>query len=393
MGTSGIWSGEAVAVTLEIVLAGGGHAHVEVLRRLASLDQTGLRLTVVSPDRFAAYSGMLPGLVAGHYSWDDCHIDLAGLCRRARARLVAGTVARLDPQARVIVLDDGSAVPFDLLSLNTGSTPDLRSTPGAEPFATPVKPMREFLTAWDRVLAAGAAKELPPPAMAVVGAGAGGVEIALALHHRLSTLGESGLQLTLAGERFLDGYPASVQRGARRAIGRAGIRLVDKVKAAAVTRTQLSLSDGQQIASDFTVWAVGASAPPWIAASGLAVDHRGFLAVDEFLKSRSHDRIFAAGDAASLDPAVPKAGVYAVRQGPVLAHNLLASARGETLDAYRPQPRFLSLISLGGRRALASWGPFKAEGAAIWRLKDHIDRKFMRRYRSGPPGASSESPE
>lgn len=362
-----------------LVLAGGGHAHVEVLRLLAARADSGWRVTLVNPEASALYSGMMPGLVAGHYARKDCEIALAPLCQRAGARLVKDHVSSLDAPGRALTLASGESLRFDLLSLNTGSTPDLHSVEGADRHAVSVKPMSGFMTAWNQVL--DAQKRMPRSLLdaVVVGAGAGGVEVALAIQHRLATMG-GAVQVTVASDQFLSGYPDSVRSGVDRVFRSAGIRRLDGVRAMAVTDAAVTFSSGQSVSSGFTVWAIGASAPAWIAASGLATDARGFLAVDTFLRSKSHPRVFAAGDIASLENPVPKAGVFSVRQAPILASNLFATFADAPLQPYAPQPRFLSLISLGNRRAIASWGPFKAEGAIVWRLKDHIDRKFIRRY-------------
>lgn len=369
-------------MTRSLVLAGGGHAHVEVLRRLAERRDSALRVTLVSSEPHAPYSGMLPGLIAGHYSWPECHIDLAALCGRAGARLVIGRVVGVDPKARVLLLDRADPLPWDLLSLNTGSTPSLSSVEGAFRFAIPIKPMNGFLSALQRMIEARERSPPAPMAVSVVGAGAGGVEVALALRHRLRGPGDASVQVTLAGEQLLDGYRPPVVRSVRRALARSRVDLLEGPRATLVTDSSVSFSEGREIPSHFTVWTTGASAPEWIARSSLATDARGFLAVDPFLRSRSDPSVFAAGDVASLDPPVAKAGVYAVREAPVLARNLLAAFHGTPLTPYVPQSHFLSLISLGSRSAVASWGGINLEGPLIWRLKDHIDRKFMRRYAS-----------
>jgi selenide,water dikinase len=336
-------------------------------------------VTLVNPEAASLYSGMMPGLIAGHYSRADCEINLVRLCQSAGARLILGSVAALDPEARALRLSTGSTLHWDFLSLNTGSEPDLTSVAGAERFAIPVKPMSGFIGAWERSIEQARDGAKGPFHSVVVGAGAGGVEVAMAIQHRLREVGGSA-RVTLASERFLEGYPESVQVAVRRELDQAQVKSLEGVRATAVRESSVSFSGGQNIESRFTVWAIGASAPGWVGQSGLTRDARGFLAVDAFLRSKSNPTVFAAGDIASLETPVPKAGVYAVRQAPVLAANLLAASEGAPLRQYDPKPRFLSLISLGDRRAIASWGPLKAKGAVVWRLKDHIDRKFIRRY-------------
>ena len=364
-----------------LVLAGGGHAHIEVLRRLGSQRATGHRLTVINPDRHSPYSGMLPGLIAGHYAWEQCHVDLGGLCSRAGAELVLAQVNSIDPETRTIALDNGCTLHWDLLSLNTGSTPDLAAVPGAHEYVVPIKPMSGFLRAWDARLQSTQEGPSGSARFTVVGGGAGGVEIVFAIHHGLQKRGLGQTALSLVTNELLATHPRRVRHIVVRALAAARIDLLEGRRAVEVKPGTLHFASGPALETTFTVWITGAAAPSWLARSRLATDARGFLTVDRSLQSVSHPWVLGAGDVASLaSRPVPKAGVYAVRQGPVLAENLMRLLRDESPIEYKPQRRFLSLLSLGERRAVASWSNWAAEGAWVWKLKDHIDRAFMRRY-------------
>ena len=327
---------------MRLLLLGGGHAHAAVLREWRGGD-----VTLVTPYPHHTYSGMLPGFVAGHYALDEIRIDLAALAARAGAKLVLGRVAALDAARRVARLGDGTEIPYDVASLNLGSASN------APAYALAAKPFETFLERWlelkDRV-----------KSVAVVGGGAAGVEVAMAAAHR------TGARVTLYSDRPMF-RPALARRIARQ-LGRNGVEL----------RAGVAFTDGAREPYDLVIWAAGASALPWLRASGLATDDRGFVLVDDKLRSVSHPEVFAAGDCATLrDAPHPKSGVYAVRHAEVLAHNL----RGGELRSYAPQRRTLALISCGARYAIADWNGWSAEGAWAWRWKDRIDRRWIAGFR------------
>lgn len=365
-----------------LVLAGGGHAHVEVLRRFAQSPEPDTELVLVSPADETPYSGMLPGVVAGHYARRDAHIDLRVLCVAARARFVRRAVTAIEPSQRWLTLAGGESLAYDLVSLDVGSTPPLPAIPGAAEVGTPVKPVDSFLDAWTGVLASAGEHSVR---IVVVGLGAGGVEIALAMGHRLRGQGGPGpSRVSLLGDssELLPGHADGVRCRVAARLSAQGLQVRTGVRIVSADRRGLLLADRSRVAADWIVWITGAAAPAWLDGSGLARDARGFVEVDATLRSTSHPEVFAAGDVASMRGAPrPKSGVHAVRQGPPLAANLRAALRGAPLLPHVPQARALSLISTGDRHAVASWGRFSVEGGWVWRWKDLIDRRFMSRYR------------
>ena len=375
-------------VTQDLVLIGGGHAHVEVLRRFGMQPEPGLRITLISRDVHTPYSGMLPGLVAGHYDFDETHIDLAPLARFAGARLYHDEVIGLDLLTRQVLCRGRPPVSYDLLSIDCGATPSL-AVPGAAAHAVPVKPVSSFSARWE-ALSARVQRDDAPLAIGVVGGGAGGVELLMAVHHGLARLpgvdlARLSFQLVTSGDDILPGHPARARRLCRRALDAAGIALVTGFTVSAVEPGAVRATDGRRVALDEILWVTQAAAPSWPHDAGLACDEDGFIRVDACLQSVSAPGVFAAGDVAAVEPYPrPKAGVFAVRQGPPLAANLRRAARDEALVPFRPQRRFLSLVSTGARHAVASRGPFACAGRWVWRWKDHIDRRFMRRYGEFP---------
>ncbi len=389
-----------VPVIKDIVLVGGGHAHVSVLRMFGMKPLPGVRLTLITRDIQTPYSGMLPGLIAGHYDCDDVHIDLGPLARFAGARLYHGEVEGLDLNERLVHVPGRPPVPYDLLSINTGSRPRTLDVPGALEHALPVKPIDRWLRDWEglqaRVLGSrGAFRVL------VVGGGAGGVELALSTQHRLTGLlrdrGDDVARLHYAlvtdGPEIFSTHNAGVRRRFRRVLGERGIGIHLDSKVVAVEPAGVHIEGGAFLPADAVLWVTNAAAPAWPGQSGLAVDAEGFVAVDPTLRSISHAEVFAAGDVASMPDPRPKSGVFAVRQGPVLAENLRRAAAGRPLRPYRPQKNFLGLISTGDAYAVASRGNWSWEGRLLWTWKDWIDRRFMRRFNELPEMTHDTGPD
>jgi len=366
-----------------LLLIGGGHSHVEVIRRLGLAPEPGVAVTLLSPDRHTAYSGMLPGHIAGHYRFDECHIDLEALCRDAGVTRIEGAITGLDLQQRKALCNDGTVHGFDVVAIDSGSTPIIHSIPGAAHHGMPVKPVPAFLDYWAGLRTA-ACKTATALRIAVVGAGAGGVELALAMHNRIiNDGGQAQFTLISDGPTILAAHPAGVQRRFGMVLHERGITLRLNAPVQSATAEGLVLGSGELLRADHVIWVTGAAAPAWPRASGLHTDAAGFIAVNPRLQSLSHDCVFATGDIAAMQSAPrPKSGVYAVRQGPPLAENLRRVLRGEPLLDYHPQRRALALISTGDRHAVASYGPFAFAGAWVWRWKDRIDSAFMRRYRA-----------
>ena len=360
----------------DLVLLGGGHAHALVLLRLAMQPLPGVRVTLVSEASDSPYSGMLPGLVAGHYQRDEVHIDLRNLCRHAGVRFLHAQVAGIDPALKRVLLQGRPPLEYDKLSLNIGATPDL-DVAGAQ-HVIPVKPITTFWPRWlqvrDQLLQADAGKTI-----LVVGGGAGSVELALAMAHRLrASARPHRVQLVTRGEQLLPGYPALMLRWLQPRLQQYGIQVHTQFEVANVQPDGVQNAAGQFLPADAIFWCTQARAADWPGESGLAVQEKGFVRVHDTLQSVSHPDIFAAGDCAWLDPvALPRAGVYAVRQAPVLFENLRRSFLHQPLQPYRPQRRFLSLLATGDRDAVGARGAFSIAGAWVWRWKDRIDRRFM----------------
>jgi selenide,water dikinase len=382
-------SPSADSVRHDLVLVGGGHAHIQVLRRWAMAPVSGCRLTLMVDRPVAVYSGMVPGFVAGQYARGDLEIDVRPLARRAGARVIVARVTGLDVPGRRVTLEGRPPIAYDTVSFDVGSTVAGLERPGVRAYAIATRPIGEFVRRVDGVVAAAEARAAFR--VVVVGAGAGGVELAFALAARLGRDGGRRREVLLleGGPTVLPGYaPGAARRVAAAATAR-GIAIRYGADVERVERDVVHLSGGERVPADAVVWVAGAAALPIFAGSGLeTID--GFAAIGPTLQCVGRDEVFAVGDCAAwaAGPGLAKAGVYAVRQGPVLAHNLMARARGESLRAYRPQRDFLSLLNLGDGRAIgAKWG-LAAEGRFLFSVKDWIDRRFVRRFQVlGPDDA------
>jgi selenide,water dikinase len=383
-----------------LLLVGGGHSHVTVLKEFGLRPMPGVRLTMVSREVLTPYSGMLPGLVAGHYQFHETHIDLAPLAKFAGARLLHDEVVGLDLAEKRAFLITNDPLHYDVLSIDIGSTPDLTEVHGAAETAIPVKPISNFMERWERLRARVLASQ-GTVRIGVVGAGAGGVELLLAIQCALQHMQEAkeakeaddakeGKRLHLEFHLFnsteiLPTHNAKVQAKFRRVLAERQVSIHAGNPVAEVGIGWLRLKNGNKFPLDEILWVTQARAASWLKEAGLATDGRGFVEVSDTLESVSHPGVFAAGDvAAMVNHPREKAGVFAVRQGKPLEENLRRALRGQPLRPFIPQKKFLGLISTGDKYAIASRGNWSLEGRYVWTIKDWIDRQFMAKYQVLP---------
>jgi selenide, water dikinase len=387
-------------VLRDIVLVGGGHSHVGVLKSFGMQPVPGIRITLICTDMHTPYSGMLPGYVAGHYDYDAVHIDLSRLCVFAGARLFKDEVIGIDRANKKVICRNRPPVPYDQLSINIGSTPQLGGVPGAAEHAVAVKPIQRFNDRWvalvDRVK-----KHAGKTTIAVVGAGAGGVELTLAMQFRLrnelKTLGrnpqELAFHLFTSSATILPTHNAGVRQRFDTVLAERGVVVHRNAEVKQVSAGKLHASNGQTLDADEIVWVTRAGGAAWLQKTGLDLDAEGFIKVQDTLQTLTDPDIYAAGDIASMvNFKLEKAGVFAVRQGKPLTENLRHAVSGTPLQAYRPQTSWLALISTGDKFAVASRGALGFAGAWVWRWKDWIDQRFMRKFQDFPAMDSHTAP-
>lgn len=383
-------------VVKQLVLIGGGHSHLAVLKHLGMNPVPGLAVTLISREIETPYSGSLPGFITGQYKRDDIHIDLRPLAQFAGARIIQEEISEIDLERRLIHCKTRPSIGFDILSLNIGSRPDACKIPGADAFAIGIKPIDQFLTRWQSVFEQ-AVERLRDDAgeftLAIVGGGPASVEFAFAaqhrilksLHKKLSVPSKLHLKLITADEDVLRAHNTRVRQYVRAELARRHITVLTGHRVAAFAEGKVICEAQGAIAADTIVYATGASIPAWPGEIGLQLGTDGFIEVNEFLQSTSHPFVFAAGDAATIQHHPrPKSGVFAVREGKPLAHNLVRYATGKSLQRYKPQQHALALINLANKRAIASRNRLFLKGRWVWELKTSIDTRFLRKYSQLP---------
>ncbi|MEG5018184.1 MULTISPECIES: FAD-dependent oxidoreductase [unclassified Microcoleus] len=408
-----------------LVLIGGGHSHAIVLKMFGINPLPGVRLTLISDVLHAPYSGMLPGHVAGFYDYDECHIDLRSLAEFAGCQILVDRAIAIDLNKNLVICQTCPPINFDVLSVDIGSTPATLSVPGAAEYAIAAKPVPEFLSSWNQLISERQNHPEKPLRIAIVGGGAGGVELALNMQSRLGKEEGFGnrlcngfngfngwgfreeargkkeeeleIHLLHSGAELMPAHNHRVRRRLQEILISRGIQLHLKEKVCAVkkierettlhfpTNYQISCESGLELECDRIFWVTQASAANWIRESGLAADSNGFMQVNDCLQSVSHPNVFGAGDiAAMVNYPRPKAGVFAVRQGKPLFENLQQFLLEKPLKPFAPQEQYLGLIGTGNKRAIASRGSFMWESALLWYWKDWIDRQFMQKFSNLP---------
>ena len=379
-----------------LVLIGGGHSHLAVLRRLAMKPVAGLALTLISREVNTPYSGSLPGHIVGTYDLDEIHIDLHPLARFAGARLIQADVEQIDLVSRTIQLPERPDIGFDLLSLNIGSSPDDQAIAGADKYALGIKPIANFLQQWQKLrnrIIKHLGEKDEKFTLAVVGGGPASIEFALAAQQSISDACKSdpsplqrlAIVLLTADQTILGTHNVKVQQFMMAELQRRGIEVRTGFKVTRFRKEKIESEEQEPLPTDASVFATGASIPAWPRDCGLAISNDGFIEVNTHLQSTSHDYVFCAGDAASIvGHPRPKSGVYAVRHGKPLAENLVRYALGKRLRKYIPQRNALALMNLANGSALASRNSICLHGTWVGRLKHQIDSAFLNKYSRFP---------
>jgi selenide,water dikinase len=364
-------------------LIGGGHTHALLLLKWAMNPLPGVQVTLVNPQVKAPYTGMLPGHIAGHYERSELDIDLVRLARRANARLVLDHAVGIDTNNKRVQLSSRPDIAYDTLSIDIGIATDLKQVPGSDLYAYPAKPLGPFADAWGEFLQHIEDDEVIPN-IAIIGAGVAGVELSLAMAHRLrsSNCNDYSIRLVESGDEPLREIGRFARRDLLRELHHYDVKVIAGARIDRITESEVSFtSDIPSIPADFVVTAAGAKPHYWLSNTGIALE-KGYIAVDDMLRSVSTPNVFAVGDCAHLSFAPrPKAGVFAVREAPILFENLRADLSGQRMTRFHPQKSYLKLISKGRKSAVVDkWG-VRLQGPWAWWLKDKIDSTFMAQFR------------
>jgi selenide, water dikinase len=404
-------------IVKDLVLVGGGHTHAIALRMLGMKPLPGVRLTLITDSSHTPYSGMLPGHVAGYYDFDECHIDLRRLAQFAQAQLYIDRAVGLDLENKKVLCANHPPVAYDILSIDIGSTPASIDVPGAAEYAIAAKPVPQFLNQWNQLVQDVINNPEKPRRLAIVGGGAGGVELALTMQRRLHQIFAADnpdgvgtgavplrqdhpcnpqrleIHLFHRGTELMTGHSPWVRRRLHKILLQRGIKVHLGENVSEVLPHKICCESGLAVECDRIFWVTQASAPSWLSESGVKTDLEGFVLVRDTLQTLFDDDIFAAGDVATMVNYVrPKAGVFAVRQGKPLFENLWRVLLEKPLLPYKPQQFYLGLVGTGDGEAIASWGSFGWQSKLLWQWKDNIDRKFMQRF-SDLPSMSENTPQ
>ncbi|MEG3660450.1 FAD-dependent oxidoreductase [Celeribacter halophilus] len=374
----------ALPAPRNLVLIGGGHSHALILKHWGLSPLPDVRVTVINPGAVAAYSGMLPGFVAGHYPREALELDILRLAEFAGGCAVMGRATAIDRENRLVHIEGQPPNPYDIASVDIGITSAMPDLAGFADHGIPAKPLEAFATRWDAFRRKAHAGEIAPE-VAIIGGGVAGAELALAMAYALRSVSNTQVSLIDHSDILSEMRPAT-RRAVLKTLAKAGVQLRPQSRVAEVRADEMVFADGSTLPAQFTLGAAGARPYGWLTQTGLALQD-GFIKVGPTLQS-SDPRVFACGDCAHLTHAPrPKAGVFAVREAPVLFDNLQSALRdgGEArLRPYHPQKDYLKLVSLGRKSALADKSGLRVSGPLIWRWKDHIDRTFMKRVKDLP---------
>lgn len=360
----------------DLILVGGGHTHALVAKMLAMKPIAGLRVTMVSDVSHAPYSGMLPGLIAGEFTFDQAHIDLRKLCGYAGIDFILGKVQNVHANTRKIILADRPALDFDLASINIGITPTQENIVGSE-YTHPVKPVPQFLKAWQGI--SQSFLKNPGQTISLIGGGAGAVELALAVRAKLGA--NARIRIVQRSGEVLPGHAEKARKSLLDELREHRIEVLTGLAVVRCTENSLVLENGRELQTHYSLLLTNAGAAAWLQDTGLKLDSQGFIEIRPTLQSSSHDHIFACGDVATCPRYPrPKSGVFAVRQAKPLLANFRRAIRGKALKAFRPQEKFLSLIGNAHGSAIASRGDFAINSWLMLKLKHYIDNKFMKKF-------------
>ena len=368
----------------DLVLVGGGHAQISVLRAFAMKPLPGLRLTLVTNRSRTPYSGMLPGYIEGVWRDEDLHIDLRHLAAAANARMIVASVTGINADLKQIYFDDRPALEFDVLSINIGGQPSLALIDGAAKHAIPVKPIANFQTQFQTLMSQKSSQNLPKK-LSIIGGGAAGCELALAIISRWKAETGTLPELSLITDKdcLVPQMAPRAGRIAEKILRASGVDILFNSRVTSISTNTLNIDNEKTHGFDACFLVTQVAAPSWLADTGLELDSFGFVAVTSTLQSTKHSHIFAAGDIAAVTKSPrPKAGVFAVRAGKILAQNLRRYVLGKPLIEWTPQTHYLALIGTGDRQAIAVRGDVVLAGRLFWYLKCWIDRRFMQKFKN-----------
>ncbi|WP_017293241.1 FAD-dependent oxidoreductase [Geminocystis herdmanii] len=369
---------------LNLVLVGGGHSHSIVLKLWSKKKVSGVKVTLISNVKNTPYSGMLPEYISGFYSYEDSHINLVKLAEVAGIELIIDEVINIDADKKIVSCQSGLKISFDVLSLDIGSRPEKSQIKGANLYGIPIKPIPLFLEKWHKIIDLADNKPHDKMILTIIGGGAGGVELALNIHHKLTKiLSAENLTINLIhrGKRIISNHSLSMSKKLTKILEQNQVNIYLNEEVKSIDSQKITLFSGKNIDSDYNFLVTQACAPNWLKNSSIETDTQGFIMVKNTLQSVNYPYIFASGDIANIrDYPCPKAGVFAVKQGMPLYQNLCNFLTKKSLTLYYPQKNYLNIIGTGNKNAVASWGNICVQSPLIWYWKQYLDNNFMKQF-------------
>ncbi len=366
----------------KILLIGGGHAHIQVLHLLSKVDPQLFELTLISDRQLSPYSGMLPSYMAGVYSADQLHFDLKDICMRFNFNFIEDLVTLIEPRQNQVETRKNGVFKYDAASVNIGIQPHSISTVQDSHLENEIiylKPISKLIQRWNKMITSEQKKSLD---ITLIGGGAAAFEVAVACRRHFSSL-QNKIKIISGHAGLLSDQNEKTQRLARKTLKELNIELIEKVRVQKIESHQLILDNGIALPRQICFVATSAQAPQIFNESNLPVNEKGFVKVDDQLFVQGYSNLLAAGDCCEFNNlSLPKAGVFAVREGPILFNNIYSFISGESkYQVYKPQKRYLTILITKPGQAIASFGNFTFQGKLAWRLKNYIDLKFMNRFR------------
>lgn len=364
----------------KLVLVGGGHSHVVALKLWYQKPLENVEIILISDVEKTPYSGMLPAHLADYYTFDETHINLAKLAQKYGFKLIIDTVVNIDTIHQQVIVKSGEKINYNLLSIDIGCTPEKSQISGAKNYAIPAKPVPQLLQKWQEVINYCQKNSTQHLILNIVGGGAGGVELALNMHHRLKQITNSfTINLLTKGDKLVKIHNDYASYKLTETLRERGINIYFNSQVNSIYKDHLTTISGLILPCHYTFLVTNGVGALWLKETDIATNEKGFILIKNTLQSISHDNIFASGDIATMvNYAYPKAGVFAVRQGKPLAENWRNWWQNKPLQPYQPQCLYLSLIGLGGRRALMIWGYLAFDSPLLWYWKEFLDRRFIR---------------
>ncbi len=361
-----------------LVLVGGGHAHLTTILHADAFTGLGHRLTLISPSPYHYYSGMGPGLLSGIYRPDEVRFYIKKMIEDRGGTFIRGEVITVDPESRNLILNSGDKINYDIVSFNTGSYVPREGLSDFETDIFPVKPIENLLKARQKIVDLLPSRKLH---LLVVGGGAAGAEISGNLWRLVQDNGGAARITLLCGKKFLPSYPEKVRRSTKSSLGKRNIDIHEGGRVEGFNGNRIFLEDGHEFNADFIFLTWGIKPSQLFKKSGLATGSDGGLLVNTFLQNTQYPNVFGGGDCISFqEKPLDKVGVYAVRQNPVLHHNLLSALAGGNMKPFNPGKSYLLILNLGNNRGVLWKNKVIWSGRLAFYLKDYIDRKFMKRF-------------